>query len=437
METMWTESLWGDEGFSALAVQKPFWETMGVVMRDTAPPLFYILGWAWGRVFGFSEVSLRSLSFLLLVGASGFTFLILRKIGKESLPALAGALLAFFSPFLFPYAFEFRMYALFAFMTLGSVYFFISQRWKGYVIFTTLALYSHHYTLFTVLGQFLWYLIAEFDWKHLKTAHRQLWPFFLVGGLYLPWIYPFSIQLARVKGSGFWLSVPSLGEISNLLYRFATGGVMASRRTFAAVLVVILLVAKQWKTFGKKWLALCVIFLMPIILSIIISYIITPIFYDRYLLSVFIGMSVLIVVGMRKWAWPALLLLLALYIYSSVGLFTHPTKRNFRDLANYVKQHEQPGDFRINYNGKAHHLWESKYYGIDAPIYTPNGPLPLYVGTAQMTDEDTIQAIPSDISRLEVFTSESVEQVKLPKEWGLEESKEFDELKVLWYTPLK
>lgn len=44
----------------------------------------------------------------------------------------------------------------------------------------------------------------------------------------------------------------------------------------------------------------------------------------------------------------------------------------------------------IKQNGRAHYLWESKYYGLKAPIYAPSGPLPLYVGTAQMTAEDTI-----------------------------------------------
>ena len=38
-----TESLWGDEAFSALAVMKSFPEMIGVVMRDTAPPLFILL----------------------------------------------------------------------------------------------------------------------------------------------------------------------------------------------------------------------------------------------------------------------------------------------------------------------------------------------------------------------------------------------------------
>ena len=37
---LWNESLWGDEGFSAIAVQKDFLPMLSVVMKDTAPPLF-------------------------------------------------------------------------------------------------------------------------------------------------------------------------------------------------------------------------------------------------------------------------------------------------------------------------------------------------------------------------------------------------------------
>lgn len=90
----------------------------------------------------------------------------------------------------------------------------------------------------------------------------------------------------------------------------------------------------------------------------------------------------------------------------------------------------------LNHNGKAHHLWESKYYGIEAPIYTPHGPLPLYVGTAQMGPEDTITEIPQ-ARRLGVISSDPVGEVVLPEPWTLSEVVEFGELKVLWFTPFK
>ncbi len=83
MLTLLNESLWGDEGFSALAVMKPFKEMIGVVMRDTAPPGFYVIGYAWTRLFGSSEVALRSLSLLLILGAAVFAGLLVKEVTKN------------------------------------------------------------------------------------------------------------------------------------------------------------------------------------------------------------------------------------------------------------------------------------------------------------------------------------------------------------------
>src|SRR3990167_5235609 len=206
METLLTESLWGDESFSAMAVKLPFGETMGVVMRDTAPPLFYFVGWIWGRVFGFSEVALRSSSLLLMIGAAVFAYAIVKRIGKDRFAAIGAGFLSLLSPFLVPFAFEFRMYALFAFLVVGSVY-------------------------------------------------------FLIGALYIPWLYPFYLQIARVKGAGFWLQAPGVWEILGTLGRFATGGVPAGFVLPTAFLVGGLLLGKDWKRIGKRWVELFVVFL--------------------------------------------------------------------------------------------------------------------------------------------------------------------------------
>ena len=161
MLTLLNESLWGDEGFSALAVMKPFGEMLGVVMRDTAPPGFYVVGYLWTRIFGSSEIALRSLSLLLMMGAAVFAGLIVKEITKNKWQGVLVGLLAFLSPFTFTFAFEWRMYALLTFATIGSVYFFVTRKWKGYIVMTVLALYTHHLALFTMAVQGLWFLIDE------------------------------------------------------------------------------------------------------------------------------------------------------------------------------------------------------------------------------------------------------------------------------------
>ena len=427
-----TESLWGDEGFSALAVQKPFIEMIGVVMRDTAPPLFYAVGYAWGRVFGFSEVSLRSLSLMLMLGASIFAGKTIYEIGKNRLVATLGGLLAFFSPFLVPFAFEWRMYALLTFTITGSVYFFIARKWTGYVIFTLMALYTHHLALFTLAGQGLWFLLSDFEWKKPNKWMGQLRPFWLMVLFYLPWVYPMYLQTTRVQGSGFWLSTPSIREILDLMWRFITGGVVEEKRLWVGGGVLLLLIGKNWKKVGKKWLELLVIYISPVVLSAVVSYLVTPIFYDRYLLSVVVGLAVLIALGTKgKFKW-VLLVLVIFYGLTSYKLFISPAKRPFRQMAEYIKTEIKEGDRLINYNGAAHHLWESKYYGVPAPIYTPNGPLPLYVGTAQMTEEDTVENIGDVEGRLGVISSEPIKKIEI-EGFELMEDEKFEQLTFSWW----
>ncbi len=436
MLTQWNESLWGDEGFSALAVMRSFGETMGIVMRDTAPPLFYILGWIWGRMFGFDEVSLRSLSLLLMLGAAGFAGGIIYQIEKDKINAFLGFGLVFLTPFLMPFAFEWRMYALLNFTVLGSVYFFVRKKWGWYVLFSLMALYTHHFGMFTIMGEFLWFLISECEWKKLKKYLRQLWPFLAIGIGYLPWLYPMYLQISKVKGGGFWLSVPTTSEVSLLILKFVVGGVKKEWWVVTGLVVAVILKGKGWKKVGKSWIGLMVIFLAPVVLAYVVSYLVTPIFYDRYLLSVAVGMVILLVLGSKKWVWPVLVLLMMVYGYQSFNQFTHPGKRPFREMANYIKEVRTEDDFLLNYNGRSHHLWESKYYGIPAPIYVPGEPLPLYVGTAQMKSEDTVAKIPKIKGRLGIISSESVGEIEIPG-YKVTEYKQFGELRFSWWNAKK
>jgi len=438
MLTLLNESLWGDEGFSALAVMKPFMEMMGVVLRDTAPPGFYITGYLWTRMFGFSEIALRSLSLLLMLGASIFAGLIVKEVTKNKRQAWLVGLLAFLSPFTFTFAFEWRMYALLTFATIGSIYFFIARKWKWYIGMTVLALYTHHLALFTVAMQGLWFLVDEFShpgkWSKtkIKNALKHLWPFWSVILLYIPWLYPMYLQTTRVQGAGFWLKPPTLIEVVGLMGRFLTGGVDKKTQVLAGGLVLLLLIGKKWKKVGKRWLEVLLMVIAPVVFSVIVSYLVTPVFYDRYLLSVVIGMAALIGMGTKKQLVPIMMILVVIYGVGSYKKFVAPTKRPFRQMAEEVKSKLQEGDYILNFNGAAHHIWETKYYGIGAPIYVPEGELPLYVGTAQMTDEDTVKSVPEETKRLVVITSEPVEKVEIEEPWQVDEVTEFGSIRAIW-----
>ena len=140
---------------------------------------------------------------------------------------------------------------------------------------------------------------------------------------------------------------------------------------------------------------------------------------------------ILLASNTRKISYITLAIVIILFAVIDVNYFTHPTKRPFRELASYVKSTQQEGDFLINWNSSAHHLWETKYYEIPAPIYVPEGELPFYVGTAQMTDKDILKEIPEDVLRVGVVTSGSIDEVSLD-DYTEEESRTFGELKFIW-----
>jgi len=327
------------------------------------------------------------------------------------------------------------MYALLAFTISGSAYFFITKNWKWWVMFSTAAIYTHHFGLFSLFGQGIW-MVGEITVFHRRKkifkAMSSFWPFAMVGLLYVPWVYPMYLQTSRVQGAGFWLSVPTIKEGLNLLYRFVIGGVRQEYQTYLWILAGALLIGKDWRTIWKKWLKILVVFLTPVFLAWGASYLITPVFYDRYLLSVLVGMTVLLGLGTRKWAIPVLAILLGFYGWGSYQEFIHPAKRPFRELANYVKAEKKDEDYLLNLNGKAHHIWESQYYGIGAPIYTPDGPLPLYVGTAQMKPEDTIERLPEIKGRLGTIASEPPTTISLPG-WRQTDVVKFGDLNFIWW----
>jgi len=116
---------------------------------------------------------------------------------------------------------------------------------------------------------------------------------------------------------------------------------------------------------------------------------------------------------------------------NAFNYFIHPIKKPFACLASYVKQNKAEEIGLINYCGQAHHLFESKYYHLQAPIYAPDENLPFFVGTALMEKEDMISKLPNR-DLIWVITSDNKENVNLAN-YQYFDGKEFDGLKVLWF----
>ena len=232
-------------------------------------------------------------------------------------------------------------------------------------------------------------------------------------------------------GGGFWLGTPTIADLVNLVRDYLAEGIKHPLATPALYLVVAALALRQWSKKVGKTLFLVVWFLGPIFLTWLVSQKFQSIFLNRYLLYTIPAAMLLVSSNRKRFSNLILAVLVVLFGIIDFHYFTHPTKIPFKDLAAYVQETRQEGDFLINEDAGSHKLWESKYYGIPAPIYVPSGEeLPFFVGTALMEEGDTIQEIPIT-KRLGVITFKEGAELKLPGFITTEE-KRFGDLNFVW-----
>lgn len=441
METAFNVSLWGDEGFSAILSMKSLPEILKIISTDTSPPLWNICEWIVFNTLGTDEIYIRGLAFTFFLGTVFFTY----KIGTHLFSRKAGilaALLTFLNPFFFIYAFEGRMYSIMALGVAASMYFFLKRHWGLYIIATLWALYSHHFALFAVFTQGVWFLYELLKGER-KRAVKMLKAFIFVGIGYLPWVIPLYNQ-TKMVGGGFWLGTPDLKDLTVLLFDYLANGIkndilkMPIINTplyqIALVLVLIGLITRNWFTKYKKTLFLLSWFLVPILATWIISQYFQSIFFNRYLLYT-IPAAMLILASNRRSSASMIIIgiIISLFVLIDYHYFTHPIKLPFREMAVYVKETKTDRDFLINWNAGSHHLWETKYYGFPSPIYIPPdaGDLPFFVGTALMGDEDIVRSIPESAGRVGVTSSGAIEDISLPG-YTEKEVKTLGKLKFVW-----
>lgn len=119
--TLDRQSFWFDEAFTAMLVRLPLDEMLAEIPdTESAPPLYYLLAWAWSRAFGTSEVGLRSLSALLGTATEPLMYVAGRTLISRRAGLVTAALVAA-SPFIVWYSQEARSYALLLFLSALSL----------------------------------------------------------------------------------------------------------------------------------------------------------------------------------------------------------------------------------------------------------------------------------------------------------------------------
>lgn len=158
--TLGTQSYWFDEAQAAHELGLSFGAMLSsMVSHESNPPLYFVVGWVWAKLFGTGAVGLRSLSALAGIAAIGLTYSAGRELVSERAGLVAAALAAV-SPFMIWYSQEAREYMLLAALCGASVLFMARSLHRAsarnlwlWAVFSALAILTYSFAGFLIAAE--------------------------------------------------------------------------------------------------------------------------------------------------------------------------------------------------------------------------------------------------------------------------------------------
>ncbi len=350
------ESLWLDEGYTVDLVRQSLAQILGGLSQDLHPPVYGILLHGWVGIFGDSEFALRSFSAL-------FGFLLIPLLYKltrrffDGRSARYAALLVSLSTFHVYYSQEARSYTLTAFLATLSFYFFIRMLEEekrtngiGYILATTLLLYTHSFGVLTVVAQ-----NCLFFWRH-RFHHRSdrmglsRWMGLqaLLVLLWFPWIY-ITLNQTHSIGKESWIVRPTLAVAFEALRSFSGGYKLLIFYTACIFWALWDMSKKKESAKGSTLLLWGVtVFFVPLAVSLVW----TPVFVPRYMIVATVPFLVLVARGLAAVPHPPsrVVLLAALMALCLNSLHLNDRridKEQWREVTRHIETYAKPGELVI------------------------------------------------------------------------------------------
>lgn len=393
-----TQSLWRDEAFSVLIAEPGGFESIKITAADFNPPLYYLLLNFWIKIFGKSEISIRMLSFVFFLCFLYVFYKFALFVFNKKL-AIVLTTTAALCPILIYYGFEARMYSLYALTTTASMYFFYTKKWKPYIVVTTLALYTHPYTIFVPLTQGL-YLLLKKKLTKLVLANILI-PFIF----YLPWILVIINQFKN--SSQMWIYPIDLNLITsvlaNLLVGFdgTPGFLWQYMKIFSLFLFIFYLFAFSKKETREKYLLFFLWVFVPLSIVLTVSYF-KPIFVNRYIITVSVAQLFLLMVSLQSLSWKKLkifssVFVLSIFVFFLFYLPPFIKKVNIRDTFTEITSLSRKDDLVLARSPLV--FFESLYYFPDRErvyLYNPDMvKLPAYLGNVLIPNNKHTNTFPT------------------------------------------
>ena len=303
------QSLWFDESYSVGISSHNISEIWSIGSNDVHPVLYYVILHFIGLFTNNSILVYRLFSAICVIILSVLGFTHIRKDFGEK----AGFIFSFlilFTPSILAYSGEIRMYTLaMLFVTIMAIYAYriyksgiSNKNWIIFSIFSLAACYTHYYALavaFVInVTLFLYFLINNIKQRNYEVKYkkyssnlkRSIISAIVQIILYLPWLGTVVALAVGSSKTGFWIGKPKFLEIFEFQFTGNLDVIYLARNysyIFSAILFIylIFLLIKYWKDAKPAKIALG-IYVGVVALVGILSYIVTPILYPRYFLTI-------------------------------------------------------------------------------------------------------------------------------------------------------
>jgi uncharacterized membrane protein len=254
----WTRSaLWLDEALTVDIARLPLHAIPGALRHDGAPPLYYYLLHFWIRLFGQSNVAVRSLSGTLGVLTLPVAWFAGRRLGGRTVAWTLVVLVAS-APFAVFYATESRMYGLVILLT-GCGFLALDKavtaptpaRLLALGLVTAALLYTQYWALYLVGMVGIWLVVTIAR----GTSGARPWPVLIAvaaGCLaFVPWVPAFLTQTHHTGTP--WSAPPNFAAVINAVTGFTDnqGSISVSGTNQGRLLAIIYFALWALALFGQ------------------------------------------------------------------------------------------------------------------------------------------------------------------------------------------
>ena len=340
-------TIWSDEYHTIRNVSMSFSQIFnGRLIGELNPPLYFGLLRFYLKIFGNSEISMRSFSVIFSVLSIILFYFLAKEILKDYIPVLGAVLIYCFHPMYLYYADEIRPYALLTFLGILSFLSFIKyingprhrSPWLIVLLFgLTLSLYTHHFGFLIIISVGLGLVINCIKTRSFQKFHIHVIFVILVTFLlYIP-----GLQTLIRQTQNYSTNIESLYEPSIFLNIFTFSihqpwyePIVLLLGLLALILGIgLLIVKRQFQFFG--------LFLGSAVLSTVLIALFIHQEKINLLPRYFLGVSPLVIIGIagtlvsfrNHWigkfiSWLGFAITL-LYIFYGIDFLTHTNQENF------------------------------------------------------------------------------------------------------------